>query len=132
MLSICNHITKPQTTSDVFILSYSHQSIHKQIHHIGRRSIQLKHTWISAEGFWLLNLSEKDAIAQMKASAVTENVSRAFALYPNECISKPFFLLGITSSWCSITGVRRKTTTTSVLFYLFHINFQFNSPVAVI
>lgn len=43
-------------------------------------------TWISAEGFWLLKLSEKEAIAQMNARAVRENVSRAFALYPKECI----------------------------------------------
>jgi len=35
----------------------------------------IANTWISEEGFWLLNLSEKDVIAQMNARAVTANVS---------------------------------------------------------
>ena len=43
-------------------------------------------TWTLAEGEGKLKLSEKEATAHMMASIVIPNVSRAFALYPNECI----------------------------------------------
>lgn len=34
----------------------------------------------------MLRVSEKEAIAHIKARIVTANVRRAFALYPKECI----------------------------------------------
>jgi len=34
----------------------------------------------------VLRLSEREAMAHIKARIVTANVNRAFALYPNECI----------------------------------------------
>lgn len=49
-------------------------------------------TWTLAEGEGWLKLSEREAIAQMRARMVTAKVSKAFALYPNECIFSSFCL----------------------------------------
>jgi len=80
-----NHYNFPTTTPESSKIKDLKQLEVKHAHidpWYNKRSLQLtiRHTWIWAEGFWLLKLSEKEAIAQMKARIVTANVSRAFAL----------------------------------------------------
>lgn len=48
-------------------------------------------TWTCAEGVGWLKLSEMEAMAHMRARIVTAKVSKALALYPNECIFVFFF-----------------------------------------
>lgn len=43
-------------------------------------------TWTWAEGEGELRLSEKEAMAHIRARIVKANVSKALALYPKECI----------------------------------------------
>lgn len=56
-------------------------------------SMWVKWTWISAEGEGVFRLSERDPMAHISARIVTANVSRAFNLYPNECIFSSSFTL---------------------------------------
>lgn len=52
---------------------------------------KVRGTWTWAEGEGWLKLSETEAIAHMRARIVTAKVSKALALYPNECIFRFFF-----------------------------------------
>lgn len=61
-------------------------------------------------GVGWLRLSEIEAMAHMRAKIVTANVSKALALYPNECIFFLSFFLGFFASFsaCSGFGPRKK------------------------
>ena len=78
---------------------------------INRRSTL---TWAVGDGE--LRLSEREAMAHMRARIVTAKVSRALALYPKECIFLSFFsvLLSLSSVCVLVRRQRKMKTKTGV------------------